>query len=172
MDGRVREASGARETTPTRRAPRRSISWLAWVLLWVGCVAAPADPEQLMEADRAFSLAVSEGGSTAWAEWFTEDGAIVREGIGEIRGRDAVREAAAFLDVPGVSLTWEPERADISEGGDLGWTTGRYASLAPSDSGPPIRGTGVYVSIWRLQPDGSWRVVMDLGNPIDRGTGG
>lgn len=149
------------------------------ILLWLaGCAAptaedaspaddaSPLDASVLMEADRAFSLAVSEGGAEAWAEWFAEDGAIVQASVGEIRGRTAIAEAVAFLDRPGVSLTWEPIRADIAGSGDLGWTTGSYLSVTTDEDGREQRATGIYVSIWRQQADGAWRVVMDLGNPL------
>jgi ketosteroid isomerase-like protein len=111
------------------------LSWSA------GCAPAsdpPSDPTVLMEADRAFAAAVAEGGSEAWASWFADDG---------------------------VSLHWEPLRADIAASGDLGWTTGTYLSEARGEDGTVNRGEGRYVSIWRLQEDGSWKVVMDLGNP-------
>jgi len=120
----------------------------------------------LMEADRAFAAAVAEGGADAWASWFAEDGAVVQEGIGEVRGREAVRTLMAALDAPGVSLQWEPERADIAASGDLGWTTGKSVLEGPGPDGTTVRIEGVYVSIWRLQPDGTWKVVMDLGNPV------
>ena len=123
------------------------------------------DASELMEADRAFNRAVSEGGSAAWANWFAEDGAIVQEVVGEIRGRAAIAEAVAFLDLSGVSLTWDPIRADVAQSGDLGWTTGSYVSVSPAEDGTERRGTGTYVSIWRRQADGMWKVVMDLGNP-------
>jgi len=131
----------------------------------------PADPAVLMEADRAFSAAVAEGGSEAWASWFAEDGAIVREGDGEIRGRAAVHAASAGLDAPGVRLTWDPDRADIAASGDLGWTTGGWVSEATDADGAVTTNQGVYVSIWRLQDDGSWKVVMDLGNPTEAASG-
>jgi len=120
----------------------------------------------LMEADRAFFASVAEGGADAWASWFADDGAVIQEGIGEVRGREAVRAAMAGLDAPGVSLRWEPDRADIAASGDLGWTTGHFVSEGPGPDGATVRAEGVYVTIWRLQPDGSWKVVMDLGNPV------
>ncbi len=123
------------------------------------------DASELMEADRAFNRAVSEGGSAAWATWFAEDGAMVQETVGEIRGRAAIADAVAFLDLPGVSLTWDPIRADIARSGDLGWTTGSFVSVSPAEDGSERRDTGTYVSIWRRQADGTWKVVMDLGNP-------
>jgi ketosteroid isomerase-like protein len=96
---------------------------------------------------------------------------MIREGEGEIRGREAIQAAVAALDNPAVSLTWEPTRAEISAGGDLGWTTGTYVSRATAPDGSETESTGWYVSIWRLQGDGSWKVVMDLGNPRERPEG-
>jgi ketosteroid isomerase-like protein len=124
-----------------------------------------ADPEVLMKADRDFSDAVAEGGTAAWVSWFAEDGAQVQPGVGEIRGHDALRNAMAGLDDPDFSLTWAPDRADIAASGDLGWTTGRFVSEGRGAEGDLRRGYGRYVSIWRKQADGSWKVVMDLGNP-------
>lgn len=137
--------------------------------LLVSCQAPEAnqapDPAVLMDADRAFAAEVARGGSEAWASWFTEDGAMVREGVGEIRGRSEVQAAMAALDNPAVSISWEPARAQISASGDLGWTTGASVVEAPGPDGEIVRSEGIYVSIWHRQPDGSWKVVMDLGNP-------
>ena len=127
----------------------------------------PADPEVLMEADRAFAAAVAQGGTEAWVSWFAEDGAQIQPGTGEIRGHDAIRALMAGLDDPGLTLIWEPLRADISAGGDLGWTTGSYVSRAVGGDGETRTGQGRYVTIWRRQADGSWKVVMDLGNPTE-----
>lgn len=118
-----------------------------------------------MEADRAFSAAVAEGGSEAWVSWFAPDGAQIQPGQGEVRGHDAIRVLMSGLDDPDFSLRWEPLRADIAASGDLGWTTGEYVSEGKGPDGELRRGQGRYVSIWRKQADGSWKVVMDLGNP-------
>lgn len=123
-----------------------------------------ADPHVLITADSAFDADVAVRGSEAWVEWFAEDGAIVQPEVGEIRGRTDIAQAVGYLDEPDTSLRWTPLRAEIADSGDLGWTTGSYVFEAPGPDGQIARGTGVYVSIWRLQPDG-WKVVMDLGNP-------
>ncbi|MEX0892116.1 MAG: DUF4440 domain-containing protein [Gemmatimonadota bacterium] len=125
----------------------------------------PPDASELMEADRAFAGAVARVGRDAWVSWFAEDGAQIQEGVGEVRGHEAIRELMAGLDDPGYSLTWEPLRADIADSGDLGWTTGTYRSAMTDADGNVRRGEGRYVTIWRRQSDGTWKVVMDLGNP-------
>jgi ketosteroid isomerase-like protein len=125
----------------------------------------PADPSVLMEADRAFAADVASRGTEAWVSWFATDGAQIQPGSGEIMGHDAIRSLMAGLDDPNFHLSWTPLRADIAAGGDLGWTTGSYVSEGIGPDGEPRRAQGRYVTIWRKQADGSWKVVMDLGNP-------
>ena len=55
--------------------------------------------------------------------------------------------------------------AEVSSSGDLGYTVGSFESYGLDESGAEVRGQGLYVSIWRRQADGSWKVEMDLGNP-------
>lgn len=155
---------------PVRPRPVRLLP--AALVVLSACAEAPAQtvsgpsPEVLMEADRAFAADVARGGTEAWVSWFAEDGAQIQTGQGEIRGRDAIRQLMAGLDDPNFSLSWEPRRADIAESGDLGWTTGDYVSRGVGADGKPRQTRGRYVTIWRMQPDGSWKVVMDLGNPV------
>ena len=58
----------------------------------------------LMEADRAFDAAVADGGSQAWGGGFAEDGAIVQEGRGEVRGRVQHRLVSTPLVIVGYIL--------------------------------------------------------------------
>jgi ketosteroid isomerase-like protein len=131
----------------------------------------PADPSVLMDADRAFAAAVAQGGTEAWVSWFAPDGSQIQPGSGEIMGHDALRTLMAGLDDPNFTLSWKPLRADIAASGDLGWTTGSYTSEGIGPDGEPRRGQGRYVTIWRKAADGSWKVVMDLGNPTESPSG-
>jgi len=159
-------------SAPSRRAVL--VAMLGVALATLGCSdggAPAADPSVLLEADRAFAKDVEEGGSEAWVSWFASDGAQVVPGAGEVRGKDSIRALMAYLDRPGTKLTWEPTRAQIAASADLGWTTGTYESETPGPDGQIRRGQGRYVTIWRKQDDGSWKVAMDLGNPTSQ-TGG
>lgn len=122
---------------------------------------------EIMEADRAFDAATAERGADGWVSFFSDAGAMVVEGVGEVRGPEAIRQIIepGFAD-PSAHLTWEPLRAEMSVSGDLGYTVGRFQNIVVDSAGvEQVARQGIYVSIWRRQADGSWKVEMDLGNP-------
>jgi ketosteroid isomerase-like protein len=96
-------------------------------------------------------------------EFIAEDGEMIRS-AGTITGRAAIREAMAkaFADTA-FSLTWEPLQADVGAAGDLGYTNGRYEARVRDATGNPVVRTGRYLTVWKRQPDGSWKVVRDIG---------
>ena len=54
--------------------------------------------------------------------------------------------------------------ADLSAAGDMGYTYGNYEFHSNGKDGKPTVEYGKYTSIWRLQKDGTWKVVLDMGN--------
>ena len=61
-------------------------------------------------------------------------------------------------------LTWEPVKAEVSKSGDLGYTWGRYKSLREGSDGTIMTEYGKYLNVWRKQSDGTWKVLVDMGN--------
>jgi ketosteroid isomerase-like protein len=59
-------------------------------------------------------------------------------------------------------LTWEPRLGDVASSADLGWLTGPSELVVPSAPQPGPRHQ-VYLSVWRRQPSGDWRVILDVG---------
>jgi ketosteroid isomerase-like protein len=116
----------------------------------------------LMDADRAFNRATAARRTDGWMEFFAEDGQMMRSS--GITGRAAIREAMAkaFADTA-FSLTWEPLQADAGAAGDLGYTNGRYEARFRDAKGNPVVRTGRYLTVWKKQADGSWKVVRDIG---------
>jgi len=137
----------------------------SWTVLWTLEYRRRPSTNALLEADRAFARAVAENRLDAWVSFFADSGTQFRSG-GTVVGPAAVREfmAPAFADTTW-RLTWEPQRAEIATSGDLGYTIGRYESRKRTSSGEAVVRTGSYVTIWRWQADGQWKVAVDIGNP-------
>ena len=68
-------------------------------------------------------------------------------------------------DQPGTSLIWSAYYTDVSDDGTLGYNYGRYEWRGPGTDGKPLIRTGWFLTIWKRQPDGSWKYVMDNGAP-------
>ncbi|NIX75727.1 YybH family protein [Microvirga terricola] len=117
--------------------------------------------EQLMEADRAFNaMGQKEGVGKAFIAFAADDGTVLmRQGNLPILNKTELIDV--FSKVSGSSLTWEPLKAEIAASQDLGYTFGRYKIR----DGNEIKQHGVYGTIWKKQPDGSWKYVLDGGGP-------
>jgi ketosteroid isomerase-like protein len=65
---------------------------------------------------------------------------------------------------PDVRLTWLPSKVEVSDDGTLGYTWGRYDFTSKGKDGKVVSSTGIYLTIWKRQIDGSWKFVYD-GSP-------
>ena len=123
---------------------------------------------QLLKADRDFAAAVAARGVDAWVAAFASDGIQIDE-AGVTQGSAAIRQqmTAALADTK-VLLDWQPVSGAAATSGDLGYTIGRWQVRvrAHPDS---VLSHGNYVTIWRKQPDGSWKAAVDIGNPEKQG---
>lgn len=52
----------------------------------------------------------------------------------------------------------------MSPAGDMGYTWGHYEGRSKDPDGNARVTAGRYFTIWRKEPDGSWKVVLDASN--------
>ena len=133
--------------------------WPAVLPVLLAAGAAAADFKSLVGAERAFAaLSAEKGIRTAFLANLAADSVVFRPG--PVSGRAAYESRG---EIPG-RLTWRPEFADISRAGDLGYTTGPYEMRTSGATGE-LKSCGHYFSVWRLEPQGVWKVVLDAGVP-------
>ena len=140
------------------------------------CASTPAaqapDKSVLLRADEEFArYAAAHGIAEAFAAYAAPDATILPAGADPVRGREAIR--SFFTAAAGTVLTWKPYAAEIASSGDIGYTLGTYESRSKDEAGNPVTRYGKYCTIWKKQPDGSWKYVVDLGNssPLPAGGG-
>jgi ketosteroid isomerase-like protein len=120
---------------------------------------------EIAATENAFSAMAQEKGLLAAFEHFAApDVAFVDTDPRQWRGLDAVRRRLG--DTPAnLKITWSPLFVDVSEDGTLGYDYGRYEVRRPGGEGKETTAGGFFLTIWKRQPDGSWRYVMDNGAP-------
>lgn len=139
--------------------------------LLILCVASGAmsqplsDLEQILAADRAFDAATADRGAEGWVSYFAPEGAMHLAGGTTVAGHDAILELMQpAFDDPDYSLRWKPENGAMIIPGVVGYTTGSFEQRARDDAGNTVVTRGTYVSMWRKQPDGAWKIILDTGN--------
>jgi ketosteroid isomerase-like protein len=122
-------------------------------------------PQDLIKADEAFGKASLERGLDGWLSYF-DAGAVIFPSGGEIvKGLVAVRAHYAAKKWDPEGLTWKPLGAELAASGDLGYTYGTWLWQGKDKDGNPASVTGKYLTTWKRQKDGSWKVLADIGAP-------
>jgi ketosteroid isomerase-like protein len=123
-----------------------------------------ATAETLKQLEGEFMEAAAEKGSRGYMSYYADDSVEVPNGGPLIQGKVEIAKGMGFLDDKNNQLLWTPVGADISASGDLGYTYGTFEFHSKNKEGKPVVDYGKYTSIWKLQKDGSWKVVLDMGN--------
>ena len=127
--------------------------------------AAPrATVETLKQLEGEFMKAAGEKGSQGYLSYYAENAVELPNGALIISGKVNIAPGMGFLDIKDNRLMWTPVGGDISSSGDLGYTYGDYEFHSKDKNGSPHVEYGKYTSIWKMQKDGSWKVVLDMGN--------
>ena len=118
----------------------------------------------LLTTDRAYDSATAARGVEGWVSFVADSGRQI-DGQGNfVTGPAAIRELMrGLLDDSLSALRWAPDLADVSRDGTLGYTWGRWTLTVRDSSGSHQAGQGRYLTIWRRQADGRWKVEGDIG---------
>jgi ketosteroid isomerase-like protein len=114
----------------------------------------------LFDLEAKFAKATAEGGGKAFAAWFAEDGISMGNGQIPAHGREAIAKEATWSP-KNYQLLWTPTEGVISPAGDMGYTWGHYEGRSRDADGNSKVTTGRYLTIWRKEPDGTWKVLLD-----------
>ena len=119
----------------------------------------------LVEAERNFYRTGQEQGTrAAFLAFLADSGIIFRPG--PVNGRRTWNER----EENGLDLVWEPTFAAVSRSADFGYDTGP-AKWRANKKEKEFTGYGHFVSIWRKEPDGAWKVYLDCGIEHAKPTG-
>ena len=114
---------------------------------------------EVRNAERAFAKTMADRDLKAFGTYVAEEG-VFFGGKGPLRGRAAVVESwKRFFVEKEAPFSWEPETVEVLASGNLGLTSGPVHD-------PKGNLIGTFSTIWRLEPDGKWRVVFDKGCPV------
>lgn len=138
-----------------------------WLIVALASLAGAACGRTVdIEQERAALLAVDREWSQTTKEpekfvaYFADGGSIYATGMPIITGGEAIRKSFSEMSkTPGFALSWTPSKADVSASGDMGSTAGAYEMTMGGATEK-----GKYVTVWKKQSDGAWKVTDDIFN--------
>lgn len=149
----------------------RTLSTLIVVFTVTACANAPsqidvdAEADELMRLSREWSEVAGSGDIEATLAYWADDAVMMAPGQPPLRGRPAIREfVEATGSIPGFSVRWEPLEAHVSDSGDMAYLIERNHFSFQDSTGTQAAESNKVVTVWRKQPDGSWKNVIDIWN--------
>jgi ketosteroid isomerase-like protein len=114
----------------------------------------------MVDAERRFARAsVDTNMRDSFLAFFANDG--VEFSPGPVNVKETFSKQPNPPKPPPVTLDWDPVFANVSQAGDLGFTTGRYVLTDNAKKAPAAQ--GYFFSVWKKQADGQWKAVLDYG---------
>jgi uncharacterized protein (TIGR02246 family) len=134
--------------------------------------ASPAAAAALTEARKAI-----DKGNAQWVDaWDKADASLIAglfapEGIllgrngRSFKGPDQIfQRQKTIMEGAGKGVKATVTTVDLWLDDDTAYETGKY-SYEYQEKGQPVTEEGRYVTIWKRQRDGSWKIIMDMGVP-------
>ena len=118
----------------------------------------PPAAREVWAAETAFAKTMADRDHAAFATFVSEEGVFMSE-TQTLRGRAQVAEGwRPFYQGSQAPFSWTPERVEVLDSGTLALSTGPVFD-------PQGKRVGTFISTWRREADGKWRVVFDKGCP-------
>ena len=124
-----------------------------------------ADERAIREADAAWSKVATAKDVEAYVGFLAEDALGLPPNAPMQRGKETIRKSVSeMMASPGFALSWQASKVEASRGGDLAYSVGTYELTMNDPKGKPVTDRGKYMTVWKKQPDGQWKVVTDMYN--------
>lgn len=129
------------------------------ILVMLAATPPPTHPvEQVRQAEIAFAKAFADRDKAKFFSYVANDATFL-SGLTTSRGKEQVIERwSRFFTTPEAPFSWTPDRVTISSDGTLGLSTGPVYD-------PKGNHVGDYISTWRKQADGTWKILFDSTGP-------
>jgi ketosteroid isomerase-like protein len=140
------------------------------LLLIAGCSTprfdSASEGQKLLQRDREWAQVASEGKDVdKVVSYWTDDAKLFDSGQPVLEGKAALRAyVAESFKLPGFKIHWLSKDPVFSPDGKMAYLQETAEITVPGPDGAPVTLHSRGVTIWRVDPDGQWRCVIDIGN--------
>ena len=122
--------------------------------------------DTILELDKQWARAAAVGKDIDHiVSFWADDATVLAPGIPAVVGKDAIRRfVQESLAIPGFSITWESTGVNLSQDRTMAYAIGRNRTTFLDPQGKEIIIHGKAVTVWRKEPSGDWKCVIDIWN--------
>jgi len=126
-----------------------------------------SEGEKLMQTSREWSKVAASRNADSILSYWTDDAVLLSAGEQTLKGKESIRQMVegGFKD-PGFQISWEPQSAEISKSGDLGYLLESTKMTMTDSLGNASVQNFNAVTIWKKQADGKWKCAVDVLSPM------
>jgi ketosteroid isomerase-like protein len=149
----------------------RRLPLIVFVFVLVSCSRRDFNPAteetKLLRRDAEWAnLATAGKDIEKIVSYWSDDAVLIFPRQPVLEGKAAIRAyVTACLNTPGFKIHWVSERKPVfSSDGKMAYTRGTDELTVPGPEGTMMTLHLRGIAIWRLDPDGQWRCVIDIAN--------
>ena len=116
---------------------------------------------EILASEKAFADSTKKIGMRKAFLLFADDQAVIQRNDKIIKGKKDIEEYLNSITLRDINLEWSPDFVEVSQSGDLGYSYGKYTFEAINSDNDTISSSGIFHTVWKKQPDGSWKYVYD-----------
>lgn len=121
--------------------------------------------DELRSLDAKLGKAIDAKDAGAIGAFYADDAILMPTAEPVIKGKAAITgEWKHILAIPAFKNESQLEGVVLAEAGDLAYTYGSYRSRLMGEDGKLVMEPGKWLTIWKKQPDGGWRIAVDTYN--------
>lgn len=143
-----------------------TFSFLLTIVFPVFGVDVDKDRATILELDKHWASAAAEGRDIEYiVSFWADDATVLPPGMPAVVGKNSIRHfVQESLATPGFSITWETTDITISQDGTLAYTIGKNKTTFNDVQGKQVTVHGKAITVWRKEPSGVWKCVIDIWN--------
>lgn len=118
--------------------------------------------EEIRKVEKQFESDLnSKGVDFAFGKYAAPDAVIKRQNDTLIYGPEAIKQYYSTDFYKTAKAFWTPDYISVSADGTMAYTYGKYRWTFPAGPGEAGEFRGVFHTVWKRQPDGTWKYVWD-----------
>ncbi len=123
------------------------------------------DEAAIRAAEMTWSKVAAAKQVDATVAYYADDATVLAPNAPMASNKQSIRKTwTDMFATPGYSMSRQVKKVEIARYGDIGYSVGTYQMGMHDPKGNPMTDRGKYATVWRKQPDGTWKAIVDIFN--------